>query len=375
MLRARLGALAAAGPCPCGSEGTPPAAFVVGLTATRARCVAATLASAPSAREHHRGGERARPGRAALHTTVNSGWVSWIWPTRATPPRARPAYQAKKPRNIETAATYARPRHGGGVCVGPAWSRPCLPLPESRAGSDNTSAQLIVRAPPSSRDERATLGVAERTAGGAEQEERVGRGQRAGRLVQDEREHDGRGRRPAASQNAGPGRSPARATAARRWRRGGPRSPRRRARRPLVTRARLVNRGKPTITPPATIASAPPWARGRPRGADRGEVRRGEQPGDRGAAEARRARGRSPSSASLVGGEREREREDAERSRAAARRCAAAGAGWRYRRSQPSSVTASDSCLTVTQRTRSWTSWRRRPPPGGPAIGCRPCAS
>jgi hypothetical protein len=41
------------------------------------------------------------PSSSADQASVITGWVSWICPTRAMPPRARPAYQAKKPRNIE----------------------------------------------------------------------------------------------------------------------------------------------------------------------------------------------------------------------------------------------------------------------------------
>ena len=36
---------------------------------------------------------------------VSTGWASWTCPMRATPPLARPAYQAKKPRNIENRLT------------------------------------------------------------------------------------------------------------------------------------------------------------------------------------------------------------------------------------------------------------------------------
>ena len=55
--------------------------------------------------EQHAGRERLAEHERARAARVSSGWASWTWPTRATPPRARPAYQAKKPRNIEIAAT------------------------------------------------------------------------------------------------------------------------------------------------------------------------------------------------------------------------------------------------------------------------------
>ena len=72
--------------------------------ATRARWVATTLASTPAPASSS-AGLTVSPSTSAAHITDSSGWVSWIWPTRATPPRARPAYQAKKPRNMEKAET------------------------------------------------------------------------------------------------------------------------------------------------------------------------------------------------------------------------------------------------------------------------------
>ena len=41
----------------------------------------------------------------ADQASVSSGWTSWIWPIFATPPRARPAYQGKKPNRALIAAT------------------------------------------------------------------------------------------------------------------------------------------------------------------------------------------------------------------------------------------------------------------------------
>ena len=45
------------------------------------------------------------PSSSADQPSVSAGWASCSRPTRATPPRARPAYQAKKPRPIETRLT------------------------------------------------------------------------------------------------------------------------------------------------------------------------------------------------------------------------------------------------------------------------------
>ena len=69
--------------------------------ARRVRWVARTHASTASGRDEHRRGDRFRPGSVPDHASVRTGWASWTWPIFATPPRARPGYQAKKPRNIE----------------------------------------------------------------------------------------------------------------------------------------------------------------------------------------------------------------------------------------------------------------------------------
>jgi len=74
------------------------------MMATRARWVATTLASTPAPASSS-AGLTVSPSTSAAQRTERSGWDSWIWPTRATPPRASPAYQAKKPRNIENAET------------------------------------------------------------------------------------------------------------------------------------------------------------------------------------------------------------------------------------------------------------------------------
>ena len=118
--------------------------------ATRARWVATTLASTPAPASSI-AALRCSPSTSAAHSTESSGWVSWTWPTRATPPRASPAYQAKNPRNIENAETYAKPAQasaGAARSVSPT----ATAVTGIVSGSDNTSAQEIVRAPPSSRE-------------------------------------------------------------------------------------------------------------------------------------------------------------------------------------------------------------------------------
>jgi len=42
---------------------------------------------------------------SADQSRVSTGWASCVWPILATPPSARPRYQAKKPRNMLTALT------------------------------------------------------------------------------------------------------------------------------------------------------------------------------------------------------------------------------------------------------------------------------
>ena len=45
-----------------------------------------------------------RSSSSAAQPTVITGWVSWIWATRAGGPMASPRYQAKKPRYMLTTA-------------------------------------------------------------------------------------------------------------------------------------------------------------------------------------------------------------------------------------------------------------------------------
>src|SRR5690606_6960547 len=79
------------------------------------------------------------PIRNHAQTRVSSGWVSCVWPARAMPPLASPAYQGKKPRNIEISPTYAKPaRAGGAGVIGVTAARTAVT--ESVIGSDRTSA-------------------------------------------------------------------------------------------------------------------------------------------------------------------------------------------------------------------------------------------
>jgi hypothetical protein len=70
----------------------------------RVRWISTTQASTTSAAAIE-AGVTDSPSSSADQASVTTGCASWIWPTRAMPPRARPAYQAKKPRNMETTVT------------------------------------------------------------------------------------------------------------------------------------------------------------------------------------------------------------------------------------------------------------------------------
>ena len=75
-----------------------------GAACTRVRCVATTQASTIS-EAATMPGVSCSPSSSAAHTSVSTGWASCTWPIWAMPPRARPAYQAKKPRNMLTSDT------------------------------------------------------------------------------------------------------------------------------------------------------------------------------------------------------------------------------------------------------------------------------
>src|SRR3954468_13496348 len=119
-------------------------------TAQRARCVAATHARTATAVSPVSGGTRS-PRTSADHTSVSTGWASWTCPTLATPPRARPAYQAKNARNIEIAETYAKPSHAVVEACSPVVAA-AVTATVAVTGAEITSAQQIVFAAPSLRE-------------------------------------------------------------------------------------------------------------------------------------------------------------------------------------------------------------------------------
>src|SRR5688572_13155481 len=86
----------------------------------------------------------------ADHASVSSGWRSCTCPIFATPPRARPAYQGKKPSSALKEDTYAKPSQAS---VSACRSEPSAAINPigSVSGSDNRTAQQITRQPPSSR--------------------------------------------------------------------------------------------------------------------------------------------------------------------------------------------------------------------------------
>ena len=85
---------------------------------------------------------------------VKNGCSSCVWPTAAMPPSASARYHAKKPRNIEIAATYANPAHAD---QGAASMRASLAstVGTTRNGADRTSTQQMTCQPPIVRASRA----------------------------------------------------------------------------------------------------------------------------------------------------------------------------------------------------------------------------
>jgi hypothetical protein len=86
----------------------------------------------------------------ADQASVSSGWSSWTWPIFATPPRARPAYQGKKPNRALKEETYAKPSQASVSAFRSEPSAAIRPI-GSVIGSDSRTAQQITRHPPSSR--------------------------------------------------------------------------------------------------------------------------------------------------------------------------------------------------------------------------------
>src|SRR3954463_5123634 len=137
-----------------GGYSLPTAAVEIAMaadpTAQRARCVAATHGRTATAVSPVSGVTRS-PRTSADHTSVSTGWASWTCPTLATPPRARPAYQAKNARNIEIAETYAKPSQAVVPASTPVLAA-AIALTTTVSGADTTSAQQIVFAAPSVRE-------------------------------------------------------------------------------------------------------------------------------------------------------------------------------------------------------------------------------
>ena len=206
-------------------------------------------------------------------------------------------------------------------------------------GARGTSAQQIVCAPPSVRDERAALGVAERAQRDGDEQVEVGGRDRAAPPCAATKASTATRPAAAASQNRGDGRSPARSDRGHRGRGGQQRDDDRAVRGGLRSRsASEVKSGKPTTTPSgddreraATARAVGRGARGRPAGttaaSDAGDRRaaEGDEPrvevGDR---EARRRQREARSRG-------RRARRGPRRGRSGERRAAAPGRS-RYRR-------------------------------------------
>ena len=63
--------------------------------------------------------DKCSPSNGQPQTIDNAGWASCIWLALAIPALAIPAYQAKKPRNIENNAVYPNAAHSVPVACTP----------------------------------------------------------------------------------------------------------------------------------------------------------------------------------------------------------------------------------------------------------------
>ena len=242
---------------------------------TRVRCVATTQASTASAATTI-AAVTVSPSTSADHASVRTGCASWIWPIFATPPSARPWYQAKKPRNIEitarrrSRATRRCPRGRRALAA------IATGIDEERRGQHERPADHLPAAVGAA--ERAALGVPERAERDRAEHEQVGAGDArrrpAWRRTRARRSGPRwpRARTPAAGarRRARPPSPPSRRAAGRRSRSSAPTTG-------DAARATLKS-GKPTTTPMPTSAN-----RGRSRAVgERLAPQASRTPGERG---------------------------------------------------------------------------------------------
>ena len=138
--------------------------------------------------------------QSADQASVSTGWASCVWPIFATPPRARPWYQAKKPRNIEMAADVGEAEPGVGADVRAPWRRQRRREDEERRGEHERPADHLPAAVAAR--ERAAFRVPEGGGGDRGEHEQVG-GREAVHALGDGEHEDG--------DEAGGGREPERA--------------------------------------------------------------------------------------------------------------------------------------------------------------------
>ena len=134
--------------------------------------------------------DKCSPSNGQPQTIDSAGWASCTWLALAMPARAMPAYQAKKPRNIENSAVYPNAAH----CVPVA----CRPVREAAtivtvhvSGAPSTSAQQIDLPATQLAGEKRAFGISDCGCKNRKDQQCVGSVQRAAAFVDDVR-NDGR---------------------------------------------------------------------------------------------------------------------------------------------------------------------------------------
>jgi hypothetical protein len=88
------------------------------------------------------------PSSSADQIRVRAGWASCRRPTRATPPRASPAYQAKNPRSMDTTQTQASPATAPALTCRTGSATAAQAVSGRLTGRATISAQQMTRHPP-----------------------------------------------------------------------------------------------------------------------------------------------------------------------------------------------------------------------------------
>ena len=128
--------------------------------------------------------DRCSPSNGQPQTIDSAGWASCIWLALAMPARAMPAYQAKKPRNIENNAVYPNAAHcvprgvQARVAGGDDRDGPCQRRAEHECPADHLPATELP-------GEQRAFGVPDGGRKDGEDQQRVGGVQRAAAFVDD----------------------------------------------------------------------------------------------------------------------------------------------------------------------------------------------